>query len=175
MSMPPPPSPPPPGPPPGPGGSSTPPGYGGSTGPSGPRAGFWIRFAAALLDGIILGIVGAVVRLIAGDILGSILSLALDFVYFGYFEGGPSGQTIGKKVLDIRVVRFADGGALGWSTALIRHLCSFLSAIPCGLGYFWMLWDPEKMTWHDKLSSTVVVPASVWPAPPDSFGKAPAS
>ena len=78
-------------------------------------------------------------------------------------------------MLDIRVVRLADGGPLGWSTALLRHLCSYLSAIPCGLGYFWMLWDPEKMTWHDKLSATVVAPASAWPPPPDSFGKPPAS
>jgi uncharacterized RDD family membrane protein YckC len=154
---------------------SGPPAYGGSTGPSGPRAGFWVRFAAALLDGIILGIVGTILRAITGDALGSLLSLALDFAYFGYFEGGPSGQSIGKKVLDIRVVRFADGGPLGWGTALLRHLASYLSALVCGLGYFWMLWDPEKMTWHDKLSHTVVVPASVWPAPPDSFGKAPAS
>jgi uncharacterized RDD family membrane protein YckC len=175
MSMPPPPPPPPNGPPPGPGGLSGPPGYGGSTGPSGPRAGFWVRFAAALLDGIIIGVVGALLQAIVGDVLGFFVSTALGFGYYGYFEGGPAGQTLGKKLLDIRVVRLADGGPLGWSTALLRHLCSYLSAIPCGLGYFWMLWDPEKMTWHDKLSATVVAPASAWPPPPDSFGKPPAS
>ncbi len=152
-----------------------PPGSGAPTGPSGPRAGFWIRFAAALIDGIILSVVGFVLRAIVGYNFGSLLSLALAFAYYGYMEGGPSGQSIGKKVLDIRVVRYDDGGPLGWSTALLRHLCSYLSAIPCGLGYFWMLWDPEKMTWHDKLSHTVVAPASAWPPPPDSFGKPPAS
>jgi uncharacterized RDD family membrane protein YckC len=31
------------------------------------------------------------------------------------------------------------------------------------LGYFWMLWDREAQTWHDKLASTVVVPISAYP------------
>lgn len=142
--------------------------------PSGPRAGFWIRFAAALIDGIILGVVSSALQFGIGRFWGFGVGTIISFGYFGYFEGGPSGQTLGKKALDIRVARFADGGPLGWGTALLRHLCSYLSGLACGLGYFWMLWDPEKMTWHDKLSATVVVPAAAWPPPPDSFGKPPA-
>jgi hypothetical protein len=38
-----------------------------------------------------------------------------------------------------------------------------------------MLWDPQKMTWHDKLSHTVVVPSSEMPPPPNSFGQPPAA
>jgi hypothetical protein len=38
-----------------------------------------------------------------------------------------------------------------------------------------MLWDKEKMTWHDKLSNTVVVPVSDYPPPPNSFGQPPAA
>ena len=37
------------------------------------------------------------------------------------------------------------------------------SGIPCFLGYFWMLWDSEKQTWHDKMAITVVVPTSDYP------------
>jgi uncharacterized RDD family membrane protein YckC len=143
--------------------------------PSGPRAGFWIRFAAALIDGILLGIVSGLVQFGINVYLGYGFGLILSFVYFGYFEGGPSGQTLGKKALDIRVTRFADYGPLGWGTALLRHLCSYVSGWACGLGYLWMLWDPEKMTWHDKWSQTVVVPGAAVPPPPDSFGKPPAS
>lgn len=131
--------------------------------------------AAAVLDAILLGIVNAIVRALVGEGLSLAIGFATAFAYHGFFEGGPSGQTVGKKVLDIRVVRSIDGGPLGWGTALLRHLASFLSALPCGLGYLWMLWDPEKQTWHDKLSSTVVVPAAAWPPPPDSFGKPPGS
>lgn len=116
-----------------------------------------------------------IIRFGLGPFIGFGFSLALGFLYFGYFEGGPSGQSPGKKALNIRVTRMADGGPLGWSTALLRYLCSILSAIACYVGYLWMLWDPEKMTWHDKLTQTVVVPADVWPPPPDSFGKPPAS
>ena len=167
--------PPPPPPPPPPGGYSGQPAYGGSAGPSGPRAGFWIRFAAAFLDGLILGAVSFFLGLAVPQAVGVLVSTVLGLVYYGYLEGGPAGQTVGKRVVDIRVARAADGGPLGWGTALLRHVCSWLSALPCGLGYFWMLWDKEKETWHDKLSATVVVPASAWPAPPGSFGKAPTS
>lgn len=165
--------PPPPPPPPQYGASSGQPGYGPPGGPSGPRAGFWIRFAAALIDGFIVGVVGNLIGVFTVVYVGVGINIVLSFLYFGYFEGGPSGQTLGKKALNIRVTRFGDYGPLGWSTALLRHLCSYLSSLACGLGYFWMLWDPEKMTWHDKLSSTVVVPADAVPPPPDSFGKAP--
>ncbi len=165
--------PPPPPPPSQPGGYSGPPGSG--SGPSGPRAGFWIRFGAAVIDSLIIGVVSGVLRFAVGQIISSLIGLVLSFAYFGFFEGGPSGQTPGKKVCGIRVVRAADGGPLGWSTALLRHLCSYVSAIPCGLGYFWMLWDKEKQTWHDKWSGTLEVPESAWPAPPDSFAKPPAS
>lgn len=117
------------------------------------------------------GVFGALIGTAAGAVLG----IVVGFAYYGYMEGGPAGQTVGKKALDIRVVRMSDGGPLGWGTSLLRHLCSYLSAIPLLLGYFWMLWDDEKQTWHDKLSETVVVPASAWPAPPDGFGKPPSS
>ena len=38
-----------------------------------------------------------------------------------------------------------------------------------------MLWDPEKQTWHDKLSNTVVVPVAAYPPPPNSFAQPPRS
>ena len=144
------------------------------SGPSGPRASFGLRLGAALIDGILLNVVSFVLRAIIGVYPGYFLGLAINFGYFGYFEGGPAGQTIGKLALGIRTVRYADGGPLGWGTALLRNLCRIISAIPCFLGFLWMLWDPEKMTWHDKLSQTVVVPASAMPPPPNSFGQPPA-
>ena len=151
-------------------------GYGGgASGPSGPRAGFGTRFVAALIDGILLTIVNLPVRLLLGPAAGFGFGLLISFAYYGYFEGGPSGQTVGKKAVDIRVVLAADGGPLGWGTAMLRHLCSYLSGLACLIGYLWMLWDSEKQTWHDKLSATVVVPSAAWPPPPDSFGKAPLS
>jgi uncharacterized RDD family membrane protein YckC len=135
---------------------------------TGPKAGFGVRFVAWLLDAIMLGIVGAIVNAVLGQAGGFGVSLLLGLAYYGYFEGSPSGQTVGKHVMNIRVVDADSGGSIDVGKALIRYVCRILSAIPCGLGYFWMLWDSEHMTWHDKLSNTVVVettrfPVEAWP------------
>ena len=144
-------------------------------GASGPRASFGQRFVGWLIDLVLLGVVGVVIRALIGVPAGTLVSTVVNFAYFGYFEGGPSGQTVGKRAIGIRVIRYDTGGPLGWGTALIRNVCRIVSALPCLLGYFWMLWDKEKMTWHDKLSNTVVVPVTAYPPPPDSFGQPPAS
>jgi uncharacterized RDD family membrane protein YckC len=133
------------------------------SGPSGPRAGFWQRFAAAFIDGILLGIVNIVLRATLGVAAGEGLGLLVGLGYFGYLEGSPSGQTIGKRALGIRVVDFNTGGPIGFGRALLRYVARFLSAIAIFLGYFWMLWDKEKQTWHDKIAGDVVVPVSAYP------------
>ena len=55
------------------------------------------------------------------------------------------------------------GGRVDYGRAFIRYLVGIVSQLPCYLGYFWMLWDPEKQTWHDKASKTYVVPTSAYP------------
>ena len=136
---------------------------GGGSVQSGPRASFGIRFVGALIDGILLGIIGAIITTIFRPVIGSVLNIILGLAYYAYLEGSPSGQTIGKKAMNIRVIDFATGGAIGTTRGLIRYLGRLLSSIPCGLGYFWMLWDSEKQTWHDKIAATVVVPTSAYP------------
>jgi uncharacterized RDD family membrane protein YckC len=131
--------------------------------PGGPRAGFWRRFWALILDGIVLAIVATVLEAIVGRSLGGIVALALYIGYFGYFIGSPSGQTIGKRALGIRVIDAKTGGSIGFSRAVLRFFAAFLSAIVFYLGYLWMLWDPEKQTWHDKIAGDVVVPVSAYP------------
>ena len=128
----------------------------------GPRAGFWQRFGAALLDAILTGVVIGILTGIlkgAGYAIGFLLVIA----YYAYFEGGPSGQTVGKRVLGIRVIDFDTGGPIGFGRGVIRYLSRILSSIPLYLGYFWMLWDGQKQTWHDKLANTVVVPQDAYP------------
>jgi len=123
----------------------------------GAQANFGQRLAAFLIDTIILFVVYGIVWAITNEVLASLVYLVLFFVYFSYFEGSESGQTLGKRALGIRVVDTGGGGALGFGRALIRALSRILSQIPCYLGYFWMLWDDRKQTWHDKLASTAVV------------------
>jgi uncharacterized RDD family membrane protein YckC len=90
------------------------------------------------------------------------ISTLMSLAYFTYFEGGPSGQTIGKKVLGIRVYDFRQGGSIGYGRGLLRQIGKYISGFVFGLGYLWMLWDKEKQTWHDKIAGSVVVPADAY-------------
>ena len=138
-------------------------GGGGGAVQSGPRASFGIRLVAALIDGLLLLVIGAVIGFIVGNTLGSLVNILLGLGYYAYLEGSPSGQTIGKRAMSIRVIDFATGGPIGTTRGLIRYLGRILSSIVCLLGYFWMLWDKDKQTWHDKIATTVVVPTSAYP------------
>src|SRR6266542_6468852 len=134
----------------------------GATGPSGPRASFWQRLGAVLIDGIILAIAFGILFGVL-KWAGYFLGLAVTIGYVIYFEGGPSGQTLGKKALNIRVVDYATGGPLGYGKAFLRYIGRIVSQVVCYLGYLWMIWDKEKQTWHDKIAGTVVVPTSAYP------------
>ena len=130
---------------------------------SGPRANFFQRLGAYLIDGILLGIVYVILWAVLGRVAGYVITLVLGLAYYAYFEGGPSGQTIGKRALGIRVYDFSQGGPIGYGRGLVRYIGKIISSIPCGLGFLWMLWDGEKQTWHDKIATTVVVPTSAYP------------
>jgi uncharacterized RDD family membrane protein YckC len=125
--------------------------------PSG-RAGFWRRFAAALIDAIVLGVVSAILKAILGT-TGTGLGLLISLGYFTYFHGS-TGQTPGDAALAIRVIDLQGGGSIGYMRAFIRWLVSLVSAIVILIGYLWMLWDSEKQTWHDKAAGSVVIPVS---------------
>ena len=131
-------------------------------GPSGPRSGFWRRFVALLVDGLILGVVTGILRAMLDDDVANGLGTLLGLAYYTYFEGS-SGQTPGKKALGIRVIDFSGGGPIGYGRALIRYLGRIVSGIVFLLGYFWMIWDKEKQTWHDKFANSVVVPEDSYP------------
>jgi uncharacterized RDD family membrane protein YckC len=133
-----------------------------SSGPSGPRAGFWRRFAALFLDGLVLLIPDVIIYLIFKHSPGPRqgLTTLLSIAYGTWFEGSARGQTVGKMAMGIRVYDFKQGGSIGYSRAFVRQIVKIISAIPIFPGYFWMLWDKEKQCWHDKAATDVVVPVS---------------
>ena len=132
-------------------------------GPSGPRSGFWRRFAAMIVDALVLAIPAIILVVLVSQDLANILSTLIGLAYYTYFEGGPTGQTVGKRALGIRVIDFRGGGPIGYGRGLLRYIARILSTIPLFLGYFWMIWDKEKQTWHDKIANTVVVPIEAYP------------
>lgn len=124
------------------------------------RAGFWIRFGASLIDGILVGVVTGAIQLGLNNATGYLIAFVLGIAYYVYLEGpGGQGQTLGKRACGIRVVSSTTGGPIGYGAAIARYFGRILSTIPVLLGYFWMLWDAENQTWHDKLAGSYVVPA----------------
>jgi uncharacterized RDD family membrane protein YckC len=132
-------------------------------GPSGPRASFFRRLGAFLIDALIIGIPIGILAAVADNEEFVLLWLVISFFYFAYFDGSTSGQTVGKRALEIRVIDFGRGEALGFGRGALRTLGRFLSQFLCYLGYFWMIWDREKQTWHDKIANSVVVPTHYYP------------
>jgi uncharacterized RDD family membrane protein YckC len=114
-----------------------------------PRAGFWIRMLALLIDVILVGV--AVSWVHHGD-RGTMLLLAT----YGAIMWKLKGTTVGGIVCDLKVVRIG-GGPIDWGTAIVRALGCFLSLVVAGLGFIWIAVDHDHQAWHDKIAGTVVV------------------
>ncbi len=132
--------------------------------PSGPRAGFFPRLGAALIDGILLTALSYAALYAIGEGAYVVVSLLGGILYYVLLEGGETGQTLGKKMVGIRVVDARAAGQLGYGRAFIRYIGRYVSSVVLLLGYLWMLWDREKQTWHDKMASSYVVPAAAYAA-----------
>ena len=85
--------------------------------------------------------------------------LALSYVYFGWCWT-HGGQTIGMRTWHIRI-RAVQGEPVSWEAAAIRYLTALLSWAAGGAGFLWSAVDPERRTWHDRLSGTMLETASV--------------
>ncbi|MDB6126212.1 MAG: domain containing protein [Verrucomicrobia bacterium] len=114
-----------------------------------PRAGFWIRMAALLLDVILVGVI---LKLLHSH--GSMELLAL--AAYAAIMWKLRGSTIGGIICGLKVVRL-DERPLDWSTAIVRALGCFLSLVIVGLGFIWVAFDDQKQSWHDKIAGTTVV------------------
>jgi len=126
-------------------------------------AGFGARLGAYLIDGLIgaaFTLPGRLLQAGGADALGALLSLA-GFVAFVviYCRKVSSGQSWGQKVTGVRVVGATTGQSISAGMVFGRQLAKIVSSFACLLGFFWMLWDGRKQTWHDKIVSTVVITA----------------
>lgn len=81
--------------------------------------------------------------------------LLLTVGFFGIFWT-QRGQTLGMASWRVQVER-EDGGQLTWGDTVRRLAAALLSWLPLGLGFLWILVDPGRRAWHDRLSRTRVV------------------
>jgi uncharacterized RDD family membrane protein YckC len=126
------------------------------TGPAPTYAPWGTRAAAALVDFAIILVAELVVRVVSAG-LATLVGLAIG-VYFAYLVG-TTGQSPGKQVLKIKIVRDADGQLLGFGTALLRQIAHLLDAWSLLIGYLWPLWDKKNQTFADKIVGSVSVRA----------------
>jgi len=116
-----------------------------------PRAGFFIRMGALLLDVVLVGIVLHQVH------EGTRIEL-LTLATYGAVMWKLKASTVGGIICGLQVVRL-DGRPIDWPTAIVRALGCFLSLAVVGLGFLWIAIDSERQSWHDKIAGTVVVRA----------------
>jgi predicted Zn finger-like uncharacterized protein len=137
-----------------------------------PKAGFWIRAIASILDFFLLGAVQLMLSLLInlvigllgivseGDpavnlvlwLFGASLSIGYAVFFIGY-----CGQTPGKMALRIKVIR-TDGSPLSYGRAFLREVPGkFISSILLGIGYLMVAFDGQKQGLHDKIADSYVI------------------
>lgn len=130
-------------------------------------ASFGSRFAAVLLDQILLFfVVGALTLVAGGSIAGEQspeqglmwngISLVITWLYFAGMESSGQMATLGKRALGLRVTDL-DGERISFGRATGRHFGKILSGLALCIGYLVMISDARKQTWHDKMAGCVVI------------------
>lgn len=126
--------------------------------------GFWARFAANFLDGILINILcspawillnykpryhlDAILLYSALYILAQIILLVLWFV---------KRASVGKMAISAKIVDAKTGGAPTKKQLIGRYFAYLLSSLPLCLGFLWIAFDSKKQGWHDKLAGTAVI------------------
>jgi uncharacterized RDD family membrane protein YckC len=135
-----------------------PPGYGNA--PSYTYANWGQRVGAYLLDVVpafVVYAIGFATRTTVIIVLGILIALGIN-IYNRWILAGRTGQSWGKKALNIKLVSESTGQPIGGGMAFARDIVHIIDGIPCYIGYLWPLWDAKRQTFADKILSTVVVP-----------------
>lgn len=126
-------------------------------------AGFWIRFLATLIDGIVIAtFVGIVVNLIGiggaqqASLSYSLFMLTAQWGYYSLMESSERQATLGKIVLGLRVTDL-QGNRISFGKATARFFGKVLSGLLLFIGYIMVAFTDKKQGLHDKLVSTLVL------------------
>ncbi|MEX2131896.1 MAG: RDD family protein [Pseudohongiellaceae bacterium] len=139
-------------------------------------AGLLRRLSALLYDSFLIAaiwmLLGFLLQLVVGPDTSTLVdgrvetNPVLDVVLFALMLGSclgfylwfwcQSGQTLGMLAWRIRLVDRA-GGPVSWQQALLRWLLAWPAFFALGLGYFWLYFNPDRITLHDRWSQTRVI------------------
>ena len=138
--------------------------------------GFWARFAANFLDGILISIFVSP----ASIYIGQLVSRDRFWGYYGIRESGAKAlafysvlfvlsqiillvlwfvkrASVGKMAISAKIVDAKTGKAPTKKQLIGRYFAYLLSWLPLGLGFLWIAFDSKKQGWHDKLAGTAVI------------------
>jgi uncharacterized RDD family membrane protein YckC len=152
-----------------------------------PYAGFWVRFVASLVDGLILVIpfwlvVIALIFMFGGFgmmlhrntadpraaaallapmfmlfFLGMIAFVVLEWLYFAGMESSARQATFGKSVMSLRVTDY-EGRRISFGHATGRFFAKIVSGlIPFAIGYIMAGFTEKKQALHDLIAGTLVL------------------
>jgi uncharacterized RDD family membrane protein YckC len=140
-------------------------------------AGFWLRFVAAIIDGIIVNVIAMVGGFIVGVIVGiavagfggsrgdvQILSQLLGYgvgilvgwLYHASMESSAKQASLGKMALGLRVTDL-DGNRISFARATGRHFGKFISAFILLIGYIMAGFTERKQALHDIMANCLVL------------------
>ena len=79
----------------------------------------------------------------------------VNMVYSTFFWMA-AGKTIGKAIMGLQVIG-PKGARITFWRAMKRYIGYWISALPLFLGYFWVLVNDNRLSWHDKIAGTSVI------------------
>ena len=148
-----------------------------------PAGGFWIRFVAYMIDGLVMlvpaailvGIFAAFViltnesmdheglpaQLVIALVLLVAAMIVVNWLYEALMTSSPRSATLGKMALGLRIVRF-DGTRLSFGRATARHFAKYMVTpmVPLAIGYIMAAFTNRKRALHDILADTLVIRSS---------------
>jgi len=132
-------------------------------------AGFLKRILALVYDSLLIVAIVLVLSLLLVFVnegypkSGSVVSFIQFFIwvfagptFYTYFWIANKGQTTGMQAWKIKLVT-KDGTELTKQKTMLRCLISTISFACFGLGYFWILYDKDNLSWSDILTKTKVI------------------
>ena len=130
-------------------------------------AGFWRRFAAIIIDILVLVIPQIVFSRLVGvafisragytdpaqihigfTIMSSIMGILITWIYYAAFESSRHQATLGKMALGLRVTD-CYGRPISYGRASARYFGKLLSSLILGLGYLMAAFTERKQALHD--------------------------
>lgn len=88
--------------------------------------------------------------------LGVLLSIGIQ-IWNRIFKMGRTGQSVGKKVLGLKLINEQTGQPIGALQSFLRELLAGIINQVIYLSYLWMLWDDNKQTLADKVVHSTVI------------------